>query len=1008
MKDKGIMLSNDFWTKPKVKKLQLLKGIFHLAKDASSGNWINVPADAIDVIDSIKIEDKTGKIGWILISRALADALLNLIVENYPTINKTDIITEELDLELDALLETEDFFVDVDFFKHPEKLLIIEKVKPVFTNFLELFNFDTNIIDNILNRYQSYFIFSLINEWRRNYKYYQKFADALITPFDKAAKKENEWFVYSNWLNKQIDRPVFNESFSLKQIYIPLRAYYKVKIQTKSKDKSKRDFIIDEQYNRIVTDLETEMLRWLQKSDKDDAIRIIRGGPGYGKSSFLKMLAAKLSREGKRVLYVPLHLFEVKDDFTIALQNFIKIDGLLNIDPLEEDKLIILFDGLDELSMQGSILTDVANRFLREVERNVTRYNNRINKLQVLISGRDVVVQQNESEFRKDGQILRLLPYYLNDEEKKDLDDKNKLLKVDQRNIWWKKYGQVKGKKYKRLPKALQNKELDEITAQPLLNYLVALSYERGKIKFSSETNLNELYHDLLVAVFDRSYAEGKTLKVIGKFKFTEFARMLEEIATASWHGDGRTTTVKDIEQHFFDSGLKRLLDDFIKDAEKGVISLLAAFYFRQAGQTLSGSQTFEFTHKSFGEYLTAKRIINKIFQIDTKLCEHEICYDDGWNIRFCLMEWIRLFGPKDIDSDLVKFIRNELILMFDNNREKMTKLHETIIKLVNQTLKNGLPMERMDPHPSYKIANEQAINSEKALLIILSLIAQQTDNISAIVWPSKTSFGDWLGRMCQQRVDRNQYILNFLNNLNVNNMKLPLKDLFGSNLNNSSLINVDMQLAILRFAQLMNANLENALLIDIDLQFANLTNAKLKRAHLRGADLRKTNLLKANLEGAVLRGADLRGTYLLEANLLKANLHEANLEGADLRGAHLLEANLLKANLHKANLEGAHLRGADLRSANLQKANLQKAKLQKTKLQGANLQDANLQKANLQEVKLRKAKLRKAKLQGANLQDADLRDARLDGANLKDANLKGANIKNVNFDGAIDYHKNL
>jgi len=56
------------------------------------------------------------------------------------------------------------------------------------------------------------------------------------------------------------------------------------------------------------------------------------------------------------------------------------------------------------------------------------------------------------------------------------------------------------------LPKELIHPDLDEITAQPLLNYLVALSFTRGKLDFSSDINLNSIYSDLVAAVHERGY----------------------------------------------------------------------------------------------------------------------------------------------------------------------------------------------------------------------------------------------------------------------------------------------------------------------------------------------------------------------------------------------------------------------------------------------------------------------------------------------------------------------
>jgi replication-associated recombination protein RarA len=50
--------------------------------------------------------------------------------------------------------------------------------------------------------------------------------------------------------------------------------------------------LIKGQLKRVVVDLQAELEAWLRKADKDDAIRVICGGPGCGKSSFAKIFAA--------------------------------------------------------------------------------------------------------------------------------------------------------------------------------------------------------------------------------------------------------------------------------------------------------------------------------------------------------------------------------------------------------------------------------------------------------------------------------------------------------------------------------------------------------------------------------------------------------------------------------------------------------------------------------------------------------------------------------------------
>ncbi len=59
---------------------------------------------------------------------------------------------------------------------------------------------------------------------------------------------------------------------------------------------------------------------------------------------------------------------------------------------------------------------------------------------------------------------------------------------------------------------------------------------------------------------------------------------------------------------------------------------LLAAFFFRQYGQRASGDSTFVFTHKSFGEYLAAQRVMRAAEKVIRELESHAQNYDEGWD----------------------------------------------------------------------------------------------------------------------------------------------------------------------------------------------------------------------------------------------------------------------------------------------------------------------------------------------------------------------------------------
>lgn len=164
----------------------------------------------------------------------------------------------------------------------------------------------------------------------------------------------------------------------------------------------------------------------------------------------------------------------------------------------------------------------------------------------------------------------------------------------------------------------------------------------------------------------------------------------------------------------------------------------------------------------------------------------------------------------------------------------------------------------------------------------------------------------------------------------------------------------------------LVSIDLTRAQLPDCGLRAAILTNAKLDDSILTGAnlddaDLTGARLLRANLTGAVLDSANLSGAYLAYANLTDAYLTGANLTGANLAYANLTGAKLPFADLARATLTHANLTGADLTHANLTGAALIFVNLSGADLTHANLAGANLARANLS---------------GADLTDADLTGA--------------------------------
>jgi len=466
----------------------LSKGVIHTA----CGKWEELGTDAVETLSAVGLATEPGELSFLLISRSITKALFELVGENasqqlIDNKKASDALVDQLDFSMSS----GEVYIDHKFLDRPAELPLLKEIQSLLQKWLEGLGVSNPSAKAIADRLPSYFVYSLNQEWRKNAKAYSPIIEALDTPFAKAGDREWAWAAYSALLQHRIHEGIFDEPFSLSQIYVPLNAFYSEekigKDLTEEMSRGKRT------RRRVAVSLEKELEQWLDNPCSQDAIRVISGGPGSGKSSFARIFAGKLSdNTSLKVLYVPLHLIDASKDLTDEIGRFVRDEGVLLQNPLDpespEPDLLIIFDGLDELASQGKAAAETARAFIREVERTAEKRNMQSVKLRVLISGREVVVQENESEFRRPRQILTLLPYWISRQTEdrryvvqdgEEYYDPEKLLQKDLRQKWWKNYGALTGRDYNGLPNELDRDDLTEVTAQPLLNYLIALSFTR-------------------------------------------------------------------------------------------------------------------------------------------------------------------------------------------------------------------------------------------------------------------------------------------------------------------------------------------------------------------------------------------------------------------------------------------------------------------------------------------------------------------------------------------------
>lgn len=840
----------------------LLSGIGKIAIKGVSLDWSGAGETALDTFNAAGLQKEPGEIAWLLIYRSLISAISSL-TKNYRDLFEdppNDEVVETLSDSFEKVMEKIEVTIDLQFFDKPGDFRLLEDLTVPLVNWMKGLGSTDDNAKKICSHLPDYFVTALNEKWCDAPQDYVSLKEFFNTPFTQASEKRRGWRLYNLWLKSQVNERMFAETFGVDKVYVPLRAYYE----------QKEDWGVSTT-KKIVIDLETDFKEWLNAPFSEPAVRFISGGPGSGKSTFAKIFACSIANEKNiSTLYIPLHLFDATDNLISAMETYIKGNKFLSGNPLDskegESRLLIVFDGLDELALMGQAASEVANNFVEEVLRRIHQVNSEGLRRKVIITGRTIAIQSVENNLRKLKQICYVLPYYIKNKDK--FEDPEELLKTDQRKIWWKQYGEVTGKYYSSIPEILNRRSFEEITAQPLLNYLVALSYGLKRIVIKDDTTLNQIYANLIRGVYHRKYDGGRVS--VSVLEEDQFIRSLEEIAIEVWHGDGRTATVSSIQERCKVGGIQKYLDLFQEGPDAGVTRLLTAFYFHRSENCSIGDPTFEFTHKSFGEYLAALRILRVLREIQTQKNRKNEAPNGNWTAKESLERWTEFCSSRALDIDLMRFINNEFLRM---GHEELTELQNIVRELLTYTINQGFPLPKGIIHGGLKEVLRKTRNAEEALLAIHHGIAKNTKQISELNLTSTVTFGEWISRLRGQRQGiENNIALNSMGYLNLSKSKLLIQDFL-----NADFQGVDFTQAFLNGANLNGANLVEANLERANLENSNLEGANFKNANLIGANLKETNLVEANLEGANLENASLEGANLKGANFRRANLKNTN-----------------------------------------------------------------------------------------------------------------------------------
>lgn len=580
------------------------------------GRWIGTIGEVLFAVFTLKSRTSAEEV-FLLVKRSLALAIADVVTEASRSheFNYKPVSTEFAD-ELESHLANEPLELSSHFLTFPGRAKIVSTMARVLARWLKKAGFEPADADAIVLELPAYFVSRLNSELVQNRDQYLKFTAHNTPQFQMAVEAESAWLRYHLELSTRSNPQVLNLGISLDEVYVELRAY--TTRPHRSFDSTEHVQIGTRSDNVRVVGLLGDMAQhWIEAPD--DAIFVLSGGPGAGKSAFARRFAAWRAWAGPdvwKVLFVPLHRFKLGTELKVALKDFAtkELSQEISIfDTRDDSRIFIVFDGLDELAQQGKLGEELAADFFRQVDDFVKDCNrdHQPAKLKVMLCGRPVAVSNTKANERQPERVRNLLPYFINKRDHNcEWQGQPKLLEHDQREEWWENFGKAtQNPEITGMPSDIRTDKLDPLTAEPILNGLIAECRNNHRIK--ADTNRAQIYEWLLNDVLNRVHDKsGKQHLQVASNE--DIARLLEEVAITAWHnGDVRATTKTLVLARCEKSDQTGLLDRIFPNQQKsGVSSLFLAFYFQEADKRHDQEQAFEFSHKSFGEYLLARRTV--------------------------------------------------------------------------------------------------------------------------------------------------------------------------------------------------------------------------------------------------------------------------------------------------------------------------------------------------------------------------------------------------------------
>lgn len=418
------------------------------------------------------------------------------------------------------------------------------------------------------------------------------------------------------------------------------------------------------------------------------------------------------------------------------------------------------------------------------------------------------------------------------------------LRQEDQRKTWWQRYSSLVGLNSD-VPMALSDIRLSDITNEPLLCYLLVLSGFAVNDWEAAAENRNLIYQRLIDEVWKRGWGgQGKAKDRQGAGRHlskASFNDLMETIALAAWlGGDTRVATEEAFHATLKITHAESAWQEFNQDGGEDVANLAMNFYLKAADGSQRG---FEFTHKSFGDYLAARAIVALAREVSNLVPR----YTDA-----ALQAWFKATATGTLTPEILVYIRDEIRLMRASGGPGPKLVEDLFVafqSLVRTVMIEGLPAHQSSPL-NWRAAARAQKNSEVMLWAVMNacVLSIQTEGES----PRLIDIGLQDNRFALKSVMARILI-------GEENQPPVAKCFSYLKASNSGLFGLEISSVDLSYSDLSTANMSGCHLMDSSLVGCNLVSTIMQR----------TNLDRCRFEGAKVEGLDLTDARLITCNPL-------------------------------------------------------------------------------------------------------------------------------------------